>query len=217
MVVTMYARQMTLAVPLAWVRLTLYTDIFLAFLRSFALPISLGGAVAGFTSSGSFTSDLHERDLAARAPLYRRLYVTLFSHLAVIHLTFFLACSVGVALTLARALVYDSSRSLPSAYAIGPLESSHARLIYLLTRIGWPPLFWLQTVVSALTPLLYILVPPTVPDREQLLDRHPKTGVAYPKAGARVIQRTAAGGYRYVRAFLAIVYTGLLIIGSSWL
>jgi hypothetical protein len=56
-----------------------------------------------------------------------------------------------------------------------------------------------------------------VPDREELLDRDPKTGIAYPKESSKRLQRTKLGSWRYWRGAFVIVYTWVLLIGSIWL
>jgi hypothetical protein len=44
-----------------------------------------------------------------------------------------------------------------------------------------------------------------VPDREELLDRDPKTSIAYPKELAKRLQRTKLGSWRYWRGAFVIV------------
>lgn len=64
---------------------------------------------------------------------------------------------------------------------------------------------------------VYAICPPTVPDREELLDRDPKTGIAYPKESSKRLQRTKLGSWRYWRGAFVIAYTWVLLIGSIWL
>ncbi|KAK5118772.1 hypothetical protein LTR85_007978 [Meristemomyces frigidus] len=190
--------------------------IITAFIRSFILPKALGGGPVGFKASGSLSSPLNERNATARAPLHRRLYVMLVVYQAWIHLFFVLACLAGVGLAFAR--VYTHGR-VGSVYinVLPPMHTVRDQLVYLITRIGWPPLFWLQYVNSALTPLVYAVWPPTVPDREALLVRDPKTNVAYPTAEARRVKRTSAGWWRYFRATFTMAYGIVLIACSSLL
>ncbi|PVI00018.1 hypothetical protein DM02DRAFT_411368 [Periconia macrospinosa] len=63
-------------------------------------------------------------------------------------------------------------------------------MIYLMTRIGWPPLLWFQHVCSALVPVMYIFNPPTSPPRETLLVRDEATQIAYPRLDARVVKKS---------------------------
>jgi len=82
--------------------LTSGKDIFLTFIRTFVLPEALGGVAIGFKSSSSVGSELYERDVRLRAPLARRLRVTIFQHLVWVHVLFTTACATGFGLTLAR-------------------------------------------------------------------------------------------------------------------
>lgn len=134
----------------------------------------MGGETMGFKASGSICNDLRERCAGSRAPLLTRLRVTLFSHHAIVHAVFVLACITGVALNLARTF---SSTKIPNLWDTAVLANTHDRLVFFVTRLGWPPLFWMQFIASALTPIIYIIWPPTQPDREELLDRDEKTGV----------------------------------------
>ncbi|KAM0708792.1 hypothetical protein Q7P35_005445 [Cladosporium inversicolor] len=185
---------------------------FIAFMRSFVLPKALGGETKGFKASGSIPSDLQERSVGSRAPLLRRLRVILFSQYAWIHAIFVLACLIGFALNLARAF---SPADIPNLWDTATLTTMHDRLVFFVTRLGWPPLFWMQFIASALTPILYAIWPPTQPDREELLDRDEKTGVAYPKIEARNSRRTPAGAWRYGRATIAMLYTFALFVANE--
>ena len=187
-------------------------DYFIAFMRSFILPKALGGAATGFRASGSISSDLQERRAESRAPLLRRLNVTLFSHYAFIHAIFILICLIGFALNLARAF---GPANIPNLWDTATLTTIHDKLVFFVTRLGWPPLFWIQFIASALTPILYAVWPPTQPDREELLDRDEKTGVAYPKIEARNSRRTPAGAWRYGRATIAMLYTFALFVANE--
>jgi len=188
------------------------TDYFVAFMRSFVLPQALGGETTGFKASGSISCDLQERCAGSRAPLLRRLRVTLLSHYAIVHTIFVLACLIGFALNLARAF---SPADIPNMWDTATLTTTNDRLVFFITRLGWPPLVWMQFIASALTPILYAVWPPTQPDREELLDRDEKTGVAYPKIEARNSKRTCTGTWRYGRATIAMLYTFALFVGNE--
>lgn len=187
-------------------------DYFVAFMRSFVLPKALGGETTGFKASGSISSDLEERHVGSRAPLLRRLRVTLFSHHAIVHAIFVVACVIGVALNLARTF---SPTNIPNLWDTAVLTNTHDRLVFFVTRLGWPPLVWMQFIASALTPIVYAIWPPTQPDREELLERDEKTGVAYPKIEARTPKRTPAGIWRYVRPALSMIYTFALFVANE--
>lgn len=181
-------------------------------MRSFVLPAALGGETLGFKASGSVSSELNERSQQHRASLLRRLRITLFSQYAIIHALFIAACLVGLALNIARTF---SPTIIPNLWDTAALTSTADRVVFFVTRLGWPPLFWLQFMASALTPLVYIMWPPSQPDREELLHRDEKTGVAYPKAGSMMSKRTAVGWWRSVRPALSIVYTFALFVANE--
>lgn len=180
---------------------------------------------------------MDERSKEKRASLPRRLWIIIFHQLAWVHLLFVVAIVAGVVLTFLRCFLPDGMETIRSAYIIGAATSTHDKLVYLITRLGWPPLFWLQATASAMTPFVsspsrdnyikifadqlcpqaYAICPPTVPDREELLDRDPKSGVAYPKESSKRIHRTKLGSWRYWRGGFVILYTLALLIGSAWL
>jgi hypothetical protein len=191
--------------------------IFVAYVRSFILPAKLGGRKTGFTSTGSIASAMDERSKENRASLPRRVWIVVVHQMVWIHLLFILAITAGVTLTLLRCFLPDGLERIRSVHIIGNATTPRDKLIYLITRLGWPPLFWLQSAVSALTPFVYAFSPPTVPNREELLDRDPKTGIAYPKESSKILHRTKLGSWRYWRGGVVILYTWALLVGSAWL
>ena len=166
----------------------LRTDVFLAYVRSFILPEKLGGRKTGFTSTGSITSAMNERSKENRASLPRRLWIVIVHHLAWVHLLFILAIVAGVILTLLRCFLPDGLERIRSAYVIGNAITTHDKLIYLVTRLGWPPLFWLQSTVSAMTPFVRIIVLLNI----MLCSLTYSTGIRFLPAH-RARQRRAAG------------------------
>ena len=191
--------------------------IFVAYIRSFILPASLGGKKTGFTSTGSIASAMNERSAENRASLPRRVWIVVVHQMAWVHGLFILAIIAGVTLTLLRCFIPHGLERIRSAYIIGNATTIRDKLVYLITRLGWPPLFWLQSTVSALTPFVYAICPPTVPNREELLDRDAKTGIAYPKESSKVLKKTKLGSWRYWRGGGVILYTVVLVVGSAWL
>ena len=130
--------------------------------RSFILPTWLSGKAMAFSSSGSVKSELNERDPRTRAPLFRRLKVILWDcdvYLHVLYVLFILA-----------AVIYST--------VIGIKRSSgaHGVYVYLLTHAFWPPMLWLLSITACCEPIRYAIWPPDMPDREELLERDPKTG-----------------------------------------
>ena len=77
-----------------------------------------------------------------------------YHHMAWIHGLFICATVAGVVLAFLRCLLPDGTSRIASAYVIGEVETTEDKLVYLITRLGWPPLFWLQAAVSAMTPFV---------------------------------------------------------------
>ena len=147
----------------------------MSILRTFFLPSWLGGKVAVFTSSGSQKAELNERDPNLRAPLWRRLKVTLWDCQCYIHLLYI--AFVLSSLVISTWWIVDSPK--------GWYADTRTLLLGLLTHLGWPPILWLICVVSCWQPISYAFFPPSVPDRQDLLDRDPKTGIAHPTEWAK--------------------------------
>lgn len=63
-------------------------------------------------------------------------------------------------------------------------RKSVLQLTYLLR---WVPLAWILIVSAFWIPFTYAIDPPNCPDREDLLDRDPKTGVAHPTKESKKI------------------------------
>lgn len=97
---------------------------------------------------------MNERSKEGRASLPRRLWIVVVHQLAWVHLLFILAIVAGVTLTFLRCFLPDGLERIRSAYIIGNATTTHDKLIYLVTRLGWPPLFWMQATVSAMTPFV---------------------------------------------------------------
>lgn len=54
-----------------------------------------------------------------------------------------------------------------------------------------------------------------MPDREELLERDEKSGVAYPKPEATGAKRTRRGWWRYVRGAVAMGWTFAIFVGNE--
>lgn len=120
-----------------------------------------------FSSSGSIKSELNERDPKTRAPLFRRLKVILWDCDVYLHLLYIIFVVTAVTLSTVLGIVKS--------------DSIHTLLIYLLTHAFWPSMLWLLSLSACCEPIRYAIWPPTMPEREQLLDRDQKTGIARPK------------------------------------
>ena len=93
-------------------------------------------------------------------------------------------------------------------------SGSEARLIYMLTHVGWPPMFWFVILAACWIPIKYAISPPSMPDREDLMQREKDLGVAHPREEAKHTR----WGFSYILLeffYAAItVYITVLFIGS---
>lgn len=171
--------------------------IALCIVRAFLLPKWLGGQAQAFKPTGSLHSALNERDPKTRKNMFRRLWAVLFNYMAVFHLSFVYLTLVAVVLTSYRCFFWEST--------------ANGIIMCLLTHAFWPPLTFLFICSSLWTPVSYAIDPPAMPDREDLLKRDPKTGVAHP---TRESKKIAFGGqaiwfeleYTVATAFTALVF-----------
>lgn len=160
--------------------------IALTIVRAFILPNWLGGKAQAFKPSGSLKSNLSERDESRRAPVHRRLRVILFNYHAWFHISYVYFVIAAVILSSYRCILDRTLRD---------------KLIGLLTHAGWPPLTWIIVISAFWIPITYACDPPNMPDREQLLERDPKTGVAHPTLASKKIAfegQTALFEFEYV-------------------
>lgn len=175
----------------------------LTIIRSFILPSWLGGKAMAFSSSGSIKSELNERDTATRAPLFRRLKVILWDCNVYLHLLYILFVIAAV--------TYSTVTGILTTLDI------HKLLIYLLTHAFWPPMLWLLCITACCEPIRYAIWPPNMSEREELLDRDPKTGIARPKEHwkkQRYGKKTFWHEMQYsgVTIFTAVVFFGAFFV-----
>lgn len=168
-------------------------------LRSFILPSWLGGKPMAFSSSGSLKSELNERDISRRAPLHRRIITMLWGCDCYFHVAYVCFALTAVSLSISRAFQYTATND---------------RLVYLLTHAFWPPMLWLLCLTAYCVPIAYMLFPPTMPDREELLERDEKTGVARPKTYWKGQRWRKWGFWHETQYTICTLYTtGIFIIG----
>lgn len=172
----------------------------LAVIRGFFLPSWLGGRTMGFSSSGSIKSMINERDLNTRAPLFRRLRVVLWDYNIWVHLLY------GVFLVVA---VFRST-----VHGIVTNGTSNSRLMYLFTHAFWPPMLWLVALTASLTPLRYAIWPPNMPDREELLVRDSKTGIARPKEEWKKKRYSKKTFWHELQLSGITIYVTVIFLGS---
>jgi hypothetical protein len=171
-------------------------------IRSFLLPKWLGGKALSFKPSGSIKDDINERSALHRAPLFRRLKVILIDCGGFVHVAFVIFVLVAAILSSVRAF---------------RLDEKWAILEYLLTHVCWPPMLWIPMIHSCLIPLRYAIFPPSVPEREELLDRDSKTGVAHPKQEWKDQRWTKRHYVKEIIHWLVGLYTVVLFVGTfTW-
>ncbi|KIW43641.1 uncharacterized protein PV06_04725 [Exophiala oligosperma] len=173
-------------------------------IRTFLLPKWLGGKVAVFTSSGSQKADLNERNPQMRAPVWRRLKVTIWDCQCYMHLVYIAFALAAVCLSMYWNFTDSQNRTAKQV------------LIALLTHAFWPPLIWLTSVLSCWVPISYALFPPSEPDRQELLVRDPVTGVAYPSEESKKTKISWAAYAFEVEYSMITVYTTVVFILSFW-
>lgn len=174
--------------------------IALCIVRSFVLPTWLGGQVQAFKPTGSLGSALNERDPRSRKNMLRRLWVVLVNYMAGFHLAFVYLTLVGVVLTSYRCFFQETS--------------TKDILICLITHAFWPPVTFLFICSSLWTPVSYAIDPPVMPDREQLLDRDPKTGIAHPTTQSKKIAFGGQAAWFELQYTATTLYTALIFAAS---
>ncbi|KAL8790354.1 MAG: hypothetical protein Q9213_000707 [Squamulea squamosa] len=134
----------------------------------FALSIVTGGGVPLFTPSG-LNEDV---DLAANVTVPSRIKRALWGNGFILHVAIIAALLNGVAASLGAA-----SRS------VGALQVWSE----LLIRAAWPPVFliWSTYMFECSVPLSYAFNYPKAMARSALMDRDPKTQLAYPTRRAK--------------------------------
>jgi hypothetical protein len=75
---------------------------------------------------------------------------------------------------------------------------------------------WLVTIAAAWTPVGYAIWPPKVGEMEELLERDEKSGVAYPREGAKRIRNGALHHFFEAQYSLLTAYTTVVFLGTWW-
>lgn len=149
--------------------------IALCIVRSFFLPTWLGGQTQAFKPTGSLGSALEERDPKRRKNMVRRLWTILVNYMAFFHLAFVYVTVCAVCLSSYRCFYSQDPANFKNIF------------MCLITHAFWPPLTFLFICTSLWTPVSYAIDPPSMPEREELLQRDPKTGVAHPTPSSKKI------------------------------
>ncbi|KAL1978347.1 hypothetical protein VTN31DRAFT_1206 [Thermomyces dupontii] len=174
--------------------------IALCIVRSFFLPKWLGGQAQAFKPTGSLSSALEERDPKRRKNMFRRLTTILFNYMAWFHLILVYATLAGV--------VVSSYRCFYVASGFRDV------FLCLTTHAFWPPLTFLFICTSMWTPISYAIEPPDMPDREDLLRRDPKTGVAHPTEKSKKIAFGGQAAWFELEYTIATIWTALVFVYS---
>jgi len=173
--------------------------IALTIIRSFVLPKWLGGQTAAFKPSGALASALNERYPKIRAPMYRRIWTILINYLGGFHVAYVYFVLVAVSISTYRCFLQPTLRD---------------KLQALLIHAFWPPLAWLLVVSSFWIPFTYAVDPPSMPDREDLLNRDSKTGIAHPTATAKKINWSYQSYVYEFEYTFTTLFTGLVFVAA---
>ncbi|KAJ5918155.1 glycosyl transferase [Penicillium verhagenii] len=177
--------------------------IALCIIRSFMLPSWLGGQTQAFKPTGSLGSALNERDPAMRKNMFIRLKVVLLNFMALFHFVFVYATLCAVAL---------------STYRCFASESGFKDVVKcLITHAFWPPSVFLFICTSLWTPVSYAIIPPTMPDREELLDRDSKTGIAHPTQKSKQIAFGGQAAWFELEHTVSTIATVLVLCFSFYI
>lgn len=176
--------------------------IALCIIRSFFLPKWLGGQAQAFKPTGSLGSALNERDPKRRKGIVRRMWTILINYMASFHLIFVYATLLGVCLSSYRCFFTQSPANFTNIFNC------------LITHAFWPPLTFLFICTSLWTPVSYAIDPPSMPDREELLQRDPKTGVAHPTVMSKKIAFGGQAAWFELEYTVATVFTCLVFVYS---
>jgi len=175
----------------------------LCIVRAFILPKWLGGQVVAFKPTGSLGSALNERDPKMKKNMLRRLWGILFNYMGFFHFTFVYVTLVAVVLTSYRCFYQGST--------------TKDIFIGLITHAFWPPLTFLFICTSLWTPVSYAIDPPTMPDRELLLERDQKTHVAHPTRQSKKVGFGGQAAMFELQYTAATAYTILIFVYSFFL
>ncbi|KXJ86555.1 glycosyltransferase family 2 protein [Microdochium bolleyi] len=172
----------------------------LCLIRAFILPKWLGGASTAFKPTGSLGSAINERDAEQRKGMLHRLFAIMIQCQALFHLLFVYFVLAGVCITTYKCFIVEVN-----------LKDI---LTCMITHAWWPPLTWVFLASSIWTPIAYAINPPSVPDREELLNRDPKTGIAHPRNVTKKIAFGAQAAWFETEYTLTTLYTGLCFVAT---
>lgn len=186
-------------------QLPIWPSYRLPFLAPF-LSVAISGLLIpfrqNFSPSGSTKDEDREREALASTSLTKRLKF-LFQDL-----------SSWLHLLIITSILLSTTLNLKVALSKNVDPQQQQRLQHLFVGAFWPPAFThgLMFIVQSWKPITYVMFPPRRHPREALLDRHPKTKVAYPSAMAKDGRRI-----RPSQAFPLVILTySVIVLGCSW-
>lgn len=131
--------------------------------------------------------------------MFRRLWAVLINYMALFHFSYVYLTLVAVVLTSYRCFSETGTKQI---------------LNCLITHAFWPPLTFLFICSSLWTPVSYAIDPPTVLDREDLLERDPKSGIAHPTAQSKKIAFGGQAAWFELEYTTSTLYTVLIFVYS---
>ncbi|KAL2761034.1 glycosyltransferase family 2 protein [Sodiomyces alcalophilus JCM 7366] len=173
----------------------------LCIIRSFVLPTWLGGQKQAFKPTGSLGSALNERQLENRKGMLRRIWAVLVNYMAAFHLGYVYLTLTGAVMTSFRCFYRGGFGAVPIMRC-------------LIIHAFWPPLTFIFLCNSMWTPISYAIDPPAMPDRELLLERDAKTGVAHPTAESKKIAFGGQAAWFEFEYTFSTIYTALIFAAS---
>jgi hypothetical protein len=140
------------------------------------LPTGFGGQHLGFGVSGVEDKPqiaVKERDINKRPPLFTRLWAIHQREGLLWHLVLFLVVIAVV--------VYRVYTEVKASTFDGKFVLSDSFWLSLIQSVGFPGLALIDNVPYYLTPLFYVIFPPTMPERRDLMELDEADGLWKPK------------------------------------
>jgi hypothetical protein len=179
-------------------------DFSTAIIRGILLPSWLGGTSPSFTPTGSLGDTLQERS-CKRASLSKRI-----NHI-VLHCGVWFHCLIVISLSTA---VWLSARAVFRDYGVDD-GWDRELTIELLRYVLWPAPSWILAIFSCLVPIRYVLSPPEMPDRDQMLGMREKNGARYPVSALRDNRRTWYD-FEYTQVYTLVAVGNIILLGATW-
>ena len=129
--------------------------------------------------------------------MFQRLPAMFWDSKIFLHLIYFTVCSIGVARSAVMVAQHEHNADNPWTKDI-------------ILHLGWPPLLWIVCLNSIAIPIRYAFVPPTVPQREQLLKRDPVLRASYPQTQRSGPEYSLIFSQDMVYSFCMVYVLGLL-------